>query len=140
MKTAIASCLLAIPLAWTAFAQAPTQEEIMKYLGPEAAEMMGGMQQVQEKYAVIEAQRKAERKAIGDRVAQEELAEARANAAALQSRGIDPGSAAEVATRERMAPYYEQWKAEDAELEAQKQADMQEAMSKAGLMIPMPPQ
>jgi hypothetical protein len=39
-----------------------------------------------------------------------------------------------------MAPYYEQWKAEDAELEAQKQADMQEAMSKAGLMIPMPPQ
>ena len=102
--------------------------------------MMSEMQRVQDKYVALEAEREAERKAIGDRVAREELTKARANAAALQSQGIDPGSAAEVATRERMAPYYEQWKAEDAALEAQKQADMQEAMSKAGLMIPMPPQ
>jgi hypothetical protein len=140
MKASIFYCLIAGVLVSTAHAQAPTQEQIMQQLGPEAATMMSEMQRVQEKYVALEAKREAERKAIGDRVAQEELARARANAAALQSRGIDPGSAAEVATRERMAPYYEQWKAEDAELEAQKQADMQEAMSKAGLMIPMPRQ
>ena len=140
MKSSILYCLMAGAIMSTVQAQAPTQEQIMQQLGPEAAKMMSEMQRVQDKYVALEAEREAERKAIGDQVAQEELAKARANAAALQSQGIDPGSAAEVATRERMAPYYEQWKAEDAALEAQKQADMQEAMSKAGLMIPMPPQ
>ena len=140
MKASIVYCLMAGAIMSTAQAQAPSQEQIMQQLGPEAAKMMSEMQRVQDKYVALEAEREAERKAIGDRVAREELTKARANAAALQSQGIDPGSAAEVATRERMAPYYEQWKAEDAALEAQKQADMQQAMSKAGLMIPMPPQ
>ena len=140
MKTAIASCLLVALLAATALAQAPTQEEIMKYLGPEAAEMTGGMQQVQERYAAIRAERKAERSTISNQVAEEELARAKSNAASLQARGVDPFSAAEVATRERMAPYYEQWQAEDAALKAQEHADMQEAMAKAGLIMPTPPQ
>jgi Spy/CpxP family protein refolding chaperone len=140
MKIAIASCLIAAVLsAALADAQAPDPNEIMKQLGPGPAQMLESMQALQEKYARIEEDRKAERKAMSEKVAAEERDRAMANAAALAGQNVDPMSAAEVNTRKRMEPLYEQWKAEDAALELEKQADMEKLMAESGLLAPMPP-
>jgi Spy/CpxP family protein refolding chaperone len=140
MKIAIASCLIAAVLsAALADAQAPDPNEIMKQLGPGPAQMLESVQALQEKYARIEEDRKAERKAMSEKVAAEERDRAMANAAALAGQNVDPMSAAEVNTRKRLEPLHEQWKAEDAALELEKQADMEKLMAESGLLAPMPP-
>jgi len=121
-------------------AQTPDPAALAEQLGPQAAQMMQKMQSVQEQYQREKETRAAERRTIADQVAREELERAERNAASLRSQGIDPLSAAEVATRERMTPLQEQWKLEDAELDAQMQAKMQQAMAEVGLVVPVPAQ
>jgi len=140
MNVRLALWLLLGLIACAAGAQVPDHAAIYQQLGPQAAQAMQETQKVQEQYARTKQERAAERAAIRDRIAKEELDRAQGNAASLRSQGIDPLSAAEVATRKRLDTLQRQWKAEDAELEAKAQADMQKAMSKAGLMTPTPAQ
>lgn len=138
MKASVLSCLLLALLAPAAHAQVPDQNEIMEQLGPGPAQMIASMQALQKKYAAIDQERSAERRAISDEIAQEELDKAMANAASLTSQNIDPRAAAEVNTRERLASVYAQWEVEDAVLEREKKADMEKVMAEAGLMVPVP--
>ncbi len=62
-------------------------------------------------------ERDARRKAIGDRIAKEELARAKANA--RPGTMDDPYAVANVETRKRMQPYYDKWAKEDAAEKAQ---------------------
>jgi hypothetical protein len=116
----------------------PDQNEIMKQLGPGPAQMLASMQALQEKYAAMDQERSAERRAISEEIAREELDKAMANAASLTSQNIDPRAAAEVNARQRLAPIYAQWEVEDAALEREKKADMEKVMAEAGLMVPVP--
>jgi nitrogen fixation/metabolism regulation signal transduction histidine kinase len=139
MNTRAVTFLLLGLFAFCAHSQNPDPQAIANQLGPEAAKMMESMLGMQEKYERIKKERENERRAIVDAVAKEERDRAMANAASLQSQGIDPMSAAEVASRKRLDALYAQWKIEDAALEAEMQADMQRAMAEAGLVAPPAP-
>jgi hypothetical protein len=139
MNTRAVTFLLLGLFAFCAHSQTPDPQAIANQLGPEAAKMMESMLGMQEKYERIKKERENERRAIVDAVAKEERDRAMANAASLQSQGIDPMSAAEVASRKRLDALYAQWKIEDAALEAEMQADMQRAMAEAGLVAPPAP-
>ena len=138
MNSRAAISLLTCLLAFCVQAQVPDPVTVARQLGPQAANVMQKMQGVQDEYAQARKEREAEREAVSKQIAREELDRAKRNAAALQSQGVDPLAAAEVATRDRLRPLQEQWKAEDAAFEAQAQADMQKAMTEAGLIAPMP--
>jgi hypothetical protein len=139
MNTRVVMFLLLGLFACCARSQVPDPQTLATQLGPEAAKMLQGMQAVQDKYSRIKNERESERRALVDSIAEEERERARSNAASLQSRGIDPMSAAEVETRKRLDALNAQWKAEDAELDAQMQVEMQRAMAEAGLYVPSVP-
>jgi hypothetical protein len=139
MKPRAVTFLLLGLSAHGAHSQAPDPQALANQLGPEAAKMMESMLGMQDKYERIKKERESARRAIVDAVANEERERAMANAASLQSQGIDPMSAAEVATRKRLDALNAQWKIEDARLEAEMQADMQRAMAEAGLLAPPAP-
>ena len=139
MNTRAVTFLLLGLFAHGARSQAPDPQAIANQLGPEAAKMMESMLGMQDKYQRIKKERESERRAIVDAVAQEERERAMANAASLQSQGIDPMSVAEVESRKRLDALNAQWKIEDAKLEAEMQADMQRAMAETGLLVPPAP-
>jgi nitrogen fixation/metabolism regulation signal transduction histidine kinase len=139
MNTRAVTFLLLGLFAHGAHSQAPDPQAIANQLGPEAAKMMESMLGMQDKYQRIKKERESERRAIVDAVAQEERERAMANAASLQSQGIDPMSVAEVESRKRLDALNAQWKIEDAKLEAEMQADMQRAMAETGLPVPPAP-
>ena len=139
MNTRAVTLLLLGLFAHCAQSQVPDPQALAAQLGPEAAKMMESMLAVQQKYEGIKKNRESERRAVVDAVAKEERERAMANAAALQTQGIDPMSAAEVATRKRLEPINADWKVEDAALDAQMQADMQRAMAEAGMYVPSAP-
>ena len=139
MNTRAVTFLLLGLFAHGARSQAPDPQAIANQLGPEAAKMMESMLGMQDKYQRIKKERESERRAIVDAVAQEERERAMANAASLQSQGIDPMAVAEVESRKRLDALNAQWKIEDAALEAEMQADMQRAMAETGLLVPPAP-
>jgi nitrogen fixation/metabolism regulation signal transduction histidine kinase len=139
MNTRAVTFLLLGLFAHGAHSQAPDPQAIANQLGPEAAKMMESMLGMQDKYQRIKKERESERRAIVDAVAQEERERAMANAASLQSQGIDPMAVAEVESRKRLDALNAQWKIEDAALEAEMQADMQRAMAETGLLVPPAP-
>ena len=85
---------------------------------------MAAMQETQQKYDAMKAERKAERQQIEQQIVEEELAKARANV----TPGIDPMSVAERATKARMEPLKQQWQQEDAALDTQMQQEMMQML------------
>jgi hypothetical protein len=125
---------LSVTSVFSSFAQPPSVQ------APDAQTMqqlqnmpfMNGMMELQEKYRKIEDQRKLERKAITDKIYEEELAKQKEKHAAMGASGFnyDPYAASEVAARQRLEPLYAQWAKEDQELKIQMQEEM---MSSTGM-------
>jgi len=116
--TSVFSSFAQPPSAQAPNAQAMQQLQNMPF--------MDGMMELQEKYKKIEDQRKLERKAITDRIYEEELAKQKEKHAAMGANGFnyDPYAASEVAARQRLEPLHAQWASEDQELKIQMQEEM----------------
>lgn len=130
---AIAFALLAPVLPAEARAQAPDPQRIVAQ-----------MQELQKRYAAIEAEREAERQALKDRICREELEAAKARAATATG-PYDPYAAADSACNRRIEEHRARWKQEDAVLEEEKRAKLAEIMGLPEGMaapggMPVPPQ
>jgi hypothetical protein len=120
--------------AFSSFAQPPSAQAPDAQVKQQLQNMpfMDGMMELQEKYKKIENQRKLERKAITDKIYEEELVKQKEKHAAMGASGFnyDPYGASEVAARQRLEALYAQWAREDQELKTQMQEEM---MSSTGM-------
>jgi len=107
---------------------------------PDLMKMQAGMQEVQEEWDQIKAERMKERAVISDQIAQEEMDKAMNGPehAAYRAAGNDPMAIAEMETRKRLEPLDAQWKEEDAALEAEMAVKMQKVMEET-MGYPMAP-
>ena len=85
---------------------------------PQVPFNMSELQKVQSEYEELKRQKEQERKAISERIADEELARAKQEVPA-NGEFHDPHAVAEMRTRERLQPLIAEWKKEDRELELQ---------------------
>jgi len=104
---------------------------------PDPQRIMVEMQQLQQKYAAIEAEREAERASAREDLCAEELEKAQARAASV-SGPYDPYAAADHACNQRLEALRAKWREEDAALEAAKREDLAGIMG--GFGMPVPPQ
>jgi hypothetical protein len=111
-------------VAQSPYGQVPDPQAILNQMPH-----MQGMQEFQAKYDKIKKQREQERKAVADKIYEEELARAKKEQA-TQGPFYDPYAASEVAAKRRIEQLTPQWQEEDRVLDAQMQEEM---MSSTGM-------
>ncbi len=127
LTTSIAIALTSIIIMQTtAFA-----DNTNPYANTQPGGMSGGfdmqkMMQAQNEHQQKKKDKETKRKAISKKIADEELAKAKAELGAGSFN--DPYALARVRTEKRMAPIYEQWKREDAA----ERAPMEQKMKQSG--------